>query len=190
MIIMPESLQELMDELKISNAETYYHLIHVKSHVMKVMKSMTADGLLSYTKAEIETILKGALLHDIGKLYVKNVILTKDSYLTSKEKEDMTEHPRLGFEAVEPYLTEEEYDIVKNICLYHHERIDGSGYEGKTDLPVYVQIVSVCDVYDALTVDRIYRDALEPEKAIELIENGECGGFDSEIVKYLWKIVE
>lgn len=190
MIIMPERLQELMDELKISNSETFYHSLHVKSYVMAMMKHMNNDGILPYTKSEREVILKGALLHDIGKLYVKNVILTKDSRLTDEEKDCMTEHTRLGFEAVESSLTEEEYDIVKNICLYHHERIDGKGYNGKTDLPLYVQIVSLCDSYDALTSDRIYRDALEPEKAISIIQNGDCGVFDEEITKYLWKIVE
>ena len=110
--------------------------------------------------------------------------------LTDKEKEFMTEHTRLGFEAVESSLTEEEYDFVKNICLYHHERIDGKGYEGIADLPLYVQIVSICDAYDALTSDRVYRDAMEPEKAIALIENGDCGCFDERIVEYLWKLVK
>ena len=190
MIIMPERLQELMDELKVANAETYYHSIHVKAYVMAMMKKMTADGVLSYTKIEREAILKGALLHDIGKLFVKNVILTKDSRLTDEEKMNMTEHPRLGFEAVASSLTELEYDIVQNICLYHHERIDGNGYEGKTELPAYVQIVSACDVYDALTTDRIYRDALEPSAAISMIQNGDCGTFDPEIIKYLWEIID
>ena len=190
MIIMPERLQELMDELKDANAESFYHSLHVKSYVMAMMKHMNNDGLISYTKSETEAILKGTLLHDIGKLFVKNVILTKMSRLTDKEKEFMTEHTRLGFEAVESSLTEEEYDFVKNICLYHHERIDGKGYEGIADLPMYVQIVSICDAYDALTSDRVYREAMEPEKAIALIENGDCGCFDERIVEYLWKLVK
>lgn len=190
MIIMPERLQELMDELKVANAETFYHSIHVKTYVMTMMKHMSADGILSYTQSEKEAILKGALLHDLGKLYVKNVILTKDSYLTDEERGFMTEHTRMGFEAVESSLTEEEYDIVKNICLYHHDRIDGNGYNRKTDLPLYVQIVSLCDTYDALTSDRVYRDALEPEVAIEIIGDGACGCFDEQLLKYLWKLVD
>ena len=190
MIIMPERLQELMDELKLVNAETYYHCIHVKSYVMTMIKYMNADGLISYTKNEIEAILKGALLHDIGKLYVKNVILTKESGLTDEEKGHMTEHTVLGFKAVESSLTEEEHEFVKNICQYHHERIDGKGYERKTDLPMYVQIVSACDVYDALTTDRIYREAYEPEKAISMMKNGDCGTFDERIIPYLYKLID
>lgn len=190
MIIMPEKLQQLMDELKETNAETFYHSIHVKSYTLNMMKSMTKDGIISYSKSETDAILKGALLHDIGKLFVKNSVLTKDSKLTDEERVHITEHTRLGFEAVEKFLTDEEYDIVKNICLYHHERIDGNGYGGKTDLPMYVQIVSVCDAYDALTTDRVYRDALRPEKAISIIQNGDCGNFNAEVLKYLWEIVE
>lgn len=190
MIIMPERLQELMDELKAANAESFYHSLHVKAHALAIMKKMSRDGVISYTKSETKAILKGALLHDIGKLFVKNVVLTKDTKLTSEEKKHMTEHTHLGFEAVESSLTDEEYDIVKNICLYHHERIDGKGYEGKTDLPMYVQIISACDVYDALTTDRTYRKALSHERALSMIQNGDCGTFAPEIVKYLKEIEE
>lgn len=190
MIIMPERLQKLMDELKESSSETYYHCIHVKTYVCKMIKLTNQDSFTQYSDAEIEAICKGSLLHDIGKLYVKNIILTKDSSLTEKERKNITEHTRLGFEAVESSLTELEYDIVKNICLYHHERIDGSGYESKTDLPLYVDIVAICDVYDALTTNRVYRDELDSDNALEMIENGKCGVFSKQLVEYLKCIVE
>ena len=190
MIIMPERLQELMDELKDSSPETYYHCIHVKGYVYKMIKRTNQAGMTDYNEAEIEAICKGALLHDIGKLYVRNYVLTKDSKLTDEEREDITGHTRLGFEAVESSLTELEYDIVRNICLYHHERFDGSGYEQKTELPVYVNVVAICDVYDALTSNRIYRDAVESGEAIEMIERGECGAFMEELVEHLKCIAE
>ena len=190
MIIMPERLQELMDELKETNAETYYHAIHVKSYVYKMIKSTNASGLTDYNKEEIDAICKGALLHDIGKLYVRNYVLTKTSRLTAQEKEAITEHTRHGFSAVESYLNELEYHIVKNICLYHHERFDGSGYEGITDLPMYVNIVAICDVYDALTINRVYRDAIESDEAIKMIEKGECGPFAEELIEHLKSIVD
>lgn len=190
MIIMPKRLQELMDELKISNAETYYHSIHVKGYVYNMIKNMNLSGFTAYSKSEIDAICKGALLHDVGKLYVKNLILTKDTHLTDEEKKRMTEHTKFGFEAVKSCLTEEEYEIIKNICLYHHERCDGKGYEGKKDLPIYVHAVAICDAFDALTTERIYRTALDSDKAIAMIENGDCGAFDSEIVKYLKQITE
>lgn len=190
MIIMPERLQEIMDELKIVSAETYYHSIHVKGYVYKMIKLMNEEGFTDYTRSEIECICKGALLHDVGKLYVKNVVLTKDSSLTDEEREMIVEHTSLGFDAVKDSLTRDELDFVKNICLYHHERIDGSGYTGKSDLLPYVQAVAVCDVFDALTTVRIYRDALTREEALLMIKKGKCGIFDERIVGYLEKITE
>ncbi len=185
MIIMPERLKELMDELKETSSETYYHSIRVKTYVYKMIKKTNREGLTDYKAEEIEVICKGALLHDIGKLFVRNYVLTKDSHLTELEKEAITDHTRLGFDAVESSLTKFEYDIVRNICMYHHERIDGNGYEKKTGLPMYVEIVAICDAYDALTSNRVYRDALNEEEAIELIEIGECGVFREELVKHL-----
>ena len=190
MIIMPERLQELMDELKDTSPETYYHSIHVKSYVYKMIKDTNQEGLTDYSAGEIEVICKGALLHDIGKLFVRNYVLTKDTRLTKLEREAITDHTCLGFDAVESSLTEREYDIVRNICLYHHERFDGKGYEKKSGLPMYVDIVAICDAYDALTSNRVYRDALNKEEAIKLIESGECGAFREELVKHLKRIAD
>lgn len=190
MIIMPERLQELMDELKDTSPETYYHSIHVKNYVYKMIKKTNQDGLTDYSAEEIEVICKGALLHDIGKLYVRNYVLTKDTRLTELEREAITDHTKLGFNAVESSLTQLEYDIVRNICIYHHERIDGKGYEKKTDLPMYVNIVAICDVYDALTSNRVYRDAMSKEEALELIEKGECGEFREELIKIIKRIAD
>ena len=190
MIIMPERLQELMDELKLSSSETYYHSIHVKGYVCKIIRQTNADGVTGYSKSEIDAIGKGALLHDVGKLYVRNYVLTKDSSLTERERNVITEHTRLGFEAVESSLSADEYEIVKNICLYHHERYDGSGYEAKTDLPVYVSIVALCDVFDALTTNRVYRDAVDVKTAVNMIKDGQCGAFPQEILKYIDIIAE
>ena len=190
MIIMPERLQELMDELKLSSPETYYHAIHVKSYTYKFIKATNADGITNYNKEEIDAICKGALLHDIGKLYVKNYVLTKLSSLTPQEKEMITEHTKLGYEAVESSLTGIECEIVKNICLYHHERYDGTGYGGKTDIPMYVTIVALCDVYDALTTNRVYRDALDSDIALEIIKDGKCGAFPEELFKYFDYIID
>ena len=190
MIIMPERLQELMDELKDSSPETYYHSIHVKSYTYKMIRMANKEGITNYNEEEIEAICKGAILHDIGKMYVKNYVLTKDDKLTEQERQNISEHTRLGFEAVESSLTEFEYDFVKNICLYHHERYDGSGYEGKTDLPMYVGIVSICDVYDALTTNRVYRDALESDAAIQMIEDGKCGAFTEQLIRLIKCVAE
>ncbi len=184
MIVITEKLKDLMDELKKTNAETYYHNIRVKNLVDRIILHANEDGE-KYSEFEVNSICKGALLHDIGKLFVRNFTLTKQMRLTDAEKEEMKSHTTLGYEAICDELDEHEREIVKNICLYHHERIDGNGYFGKTDIPLYVKLVAICDVYDSLTMDRIYRDAIEAHEAIEMIERGECGAFEKTVVDYL-----
>lgn len=185
MIIMTPKLQEMMENLKTSNAETFYHAVHVKYLTVKMVKKMNALSLTDYTPFEIDCICKGALLHDLGKLAVKNCILTKETTLSEKDWEDIKKHPSQGYEMIKNELTEDEREIIKNICLYHHERIDGMGYIGLRDMPVYVQIVSVCDVFDALCSDRAYKEGMPCNKALDLIENGEAGCFDKQIVDCL-----
>lgn len=183
MIVMSSKLQELMNKLKVINAETYYHSIHVKSLVSNMIKIMNKEKITSYTSEETDCICKGALLHDIGKLDVKNALLTKDSSLSSEEKNDMSMHTKYGFDIIKNELTDKEYDIVSNICLYHHERITTNH-----ELPLYVQIVSVCDVFDALHSDRIYRNALSYEDAMRIIKQDDSGHFDDILIKYLEKV--
>jgi HD-GYP domain-containing protein (c-di-GMP phosphodiesterase class II) len=185
MIIMTPKLQEMMENLKVTNAETYYHAIHVKYLTVKMIKKMNALSLTSFTPFENDCICKGALLHDLGKMGVGNVILTKDSALSEEEWENIKKHPVHGYNMIESELSEEEREIVKNICLYHHERIDGNGYTGMTDVPIYVQIVSVCDVFDALCSDRSYKKGMSFRKALELIETGKAGCFNELIVNFL-----
>lgn len=185
MIEMTEKLEDLMNELKKNHAETYYHCLHVKKLTYKMLQQTNRDGITRFGEDEINHICKGALLHDIGKLFVENATLTKDSALKSSEMDDIKMHARLGAEAVESELDDGEREIITNICRYHHERIDGSGYEGKIDIPVYIQIVSLCDVFDALYTDRIYRDGLPPETIFDMIRDNKCGRFDETLLDCL-----
>ena len=125
-----------------------------------------------------------------GKLFVANAILTKESFLTTEEKECITRHTHLGFEAIEGELNEDEYETIKNIVLYHHERCDGTGYEKMKGLPFYIDIVAVCDVYDALNSDRVYRKKFSREKSLEIIRSGGCGFFEESLIECLEKASE
>lgn len=189
MIVMSSGLQKMMDELKVSNAETFYHVIHVKNLAVKMIKKMNALSITNFSSFETDCICKGALLHDLGKLGIENVVLTKETRLSEEEWENIKKHPAKGYEMIKDELTEDEREIIRNICLYHHERIDGKGYNGITDIPVYVQIVSVCDVFDALCSYRIYKESMSYENALCLIENGEAGCFDKQIINCLKTVV-
>ena len=188
MIIMTPALKKLMDELKLTNAETFYHALHVKNLTVKMIKKMNYLSITNYTPFETDCICKGALLHDVGKLEIENVILTKDVALSDSDWINIKKHPAQGYAMIEDELTEDEREIIKNICLYHHERLDGKGYVGLTDIPLYVQLVSVCDVFDALCSDRVYKTGMPYDRAIDLMENGKAGYFDHGIIDCL-KIV-
>lgn len=185
MIIMTQKLKEMMENLKITNAETYYHSIHVKYLTIKMIKRMNSLSLTRYTPFEIDCICKGALLHDLGKLCVENATLTKYTTLSSEDWENIKKHPTHSYEMIEKELTDDEREIVKNICLYHHERVDGNGYIGLVDIPIYVQIVSVCDVFDALCSDRAYKEGMPFTKALDMIEAGKAGAFEKQIIDCL-----
>lgn len=188
MIEMSDKLRKTMEELKINSSETYYHCVRVKSLVFKMIMELNKRRVTSFTKEETESICKGALLHDIGKLKVKNVILTKETSLTPEEKEHMAEHTNAGFEMVKEELGSNEMEIVKNICIRHHERIAINNETEDEALPMYVRIVSVCDVYDALRSYRVYRDAIGRDETMNIIKKGECGNFDGVLVQALEKI--
>lgn len=97
----------------------------------------------------------------------------------------MAQHTELGYEKIACELTEQEHEIIKNICLYHHERSDGSGKNGMTDLPMYLRIVSLGDVFDALYSDRVYRKGLSYYETMDIIKKGGSGHFDDDVIDIL-----
>lgn len=129
------------------------------------------------------SLLAGAV-HDIGKRAVPEYILNKTFKLTKGERR-LVEHHVLDGELMLKYVAE----IVK----YHHERFDGKGYpEGLADgeIPVVSQILSVCDSYNAMVTDRVYRKAMSPEDAVAELRR--CAGtqFDPEVVEVFTNIIE
>ncbi len=115
---------------------------------------------------------RGALFHDLGKIVVPDAILHKPGRLTEEERRTIEEHPVVGRELLSEMRT---MHRSLPIVYSHHERLDGSGYpEGIAGdaLPIAVRIVTVCDVYDALTHDRSYREALSVPTALEVLDEG------------------
>lgn len=119
---------------------------------------------------EIEDIRRGALFHDIGKIVVADSVLKKNGPLTAAERLTINEHPAAGCELLSEMKTMRR---ILPIVYCHHERLDGSGYPNGIfggDIPQTVRIVSVADVFDAVTTDRAYRVAMTFEQAWRILD--------------------
>jgi putative two-component system response regulator len=131
------------------------------------------------------------MLHDVGKSGVPASILNKPGKLSAREFEIMKEHTRLGAEM----LTSLQGDLgimAQNIAEFHHEWYDGSkSYWGKRarDLPAYVSIVSICDVFTALVAKRPYKEPWPPKDAIAYIQNKAGTQFCPELVRVFTRMI-
>ncbi len=167
-----------MIDLKSYDTYTYYHSVDVG-----VLSVVVGVALGMKTKALYKLGL-GALMHDIGKVFIDSSIIRKADCLTNEEYAQVKKHPELGY----GYLAGSGLDFPVSALtgvLQHHERMDGSGYpKGLTDggIEKMSRIISVADVYDAMTSDRPYRQALMPSEAMEYLMGGAGTLFDPEIV--------
>lgn len=133
---------------------------------------------LDCSQKEIEIIKYGSSLHDIGKLGIPDKVIKKKGKLTEEEFSKIKEHPLMGYEAVKNLnLLEEQLQII----LHHHERIDGKGYpSGLTgdEITPYCKIVTICDCFDAMTNDRVYKSKLSYRQALLELELNKGTQFD------------
>lgn len=172
-------------ELKNKDEYTYRHSVSVATF------SLALGISINLTIKDLKELFIGALLHDIGKLFIPSSILLKKGALTTEEFEIMKSHPRKGYN----------YLILKNlgisnkalrICLEHHERIDGTGYPNnlkENEIGILSKIVSIADVYDALTSNRSYRTALSTNDALNYINLNINSTFDEILSKIFSKII-
>ena len=132
----------------------------------------------------IENIALASIMHDVGKIAIPDQILNKPGRLTSEEFELMKTHTVKGcqlLEQIPQYHTNPLYRYACDICRHHHERWDGRGYPDKLagdDIPLWAQVVSLADVYDALTNERCYKPAFTHQEAMDMILGGQCGAFN------------
>ncbi len=139
------------------------------------------------TKDQVTLIVKASSLHDIGKITIPDSILLKPGKLTPEEYEEMKTHTTKGCELLERFNQEdtEFYRYCYDICRFHHERYDGKGYpDGLVgeEIPIWAQVVSIVDVFDALVSKRVYKDPYAANVAVQMIHDGECGVFSPKII--------
>ena len=166
------------------SAESGQHILRIRRFteilLRELQRSAPAYGLTDRT---IGIISGAAALHDIGKISIPDAVLNKPGPLTASEWKIMESHPVTGSRIIRGlgHVAGEEYlRYAYNICRYHHERWDGSGYpEGLAGnaIPICAQVVGLADAYDALTSHRAYKDAMSCEQSATMICNGECGAF-------------
>lgn len=137
---------------------------------------------------QIRLIGVGAVTHDVGKISIPDAILNKKGRLSPEEYTLMKSHTVKGAELLSkiPQMREHSsYQYAYDIALHHHERWDGGGYpDGLVgdQIPIWTQIVSLADVYDALVSKRCYKDAFSPAVAMHMILNGQCGTFNPDLL--------
>lgn len=179
------------------NGESGLHVLHIQTITEMLLKKLVQiTGQYRLSASDISLIGKASALHDIGKIAIPDEILNKPGRFTPEEYEQMKTHAAIGASMLEelPFYGDEPLvKIAYQICRWHHERYDGKGYpdglKGE-EIPIAAQIVSLADVYDALTSKRVYKDAYSHEKAIQMIVNGECGVFNPVLLECLQAIGE
>ncbi len=156
---------------------TIGHTWRVTNFALEIAKE------LGWDEDRLKLCKQGGVLHDVGKIAIKDSILNKPAALTEEEYNEVKIHPERGAKMMR------DVSFLKPLipyCLYHHERWDGKGYphglKGK-DIPIEGRIIAVADTFDAMTSKRSYRQMIEPQKALAEIK--QCGGaqFDPKIVK-------
>ena len=168
------------------------HVILVTGLLLQCLAGKTDRYHLE--REDIEAIRMASGLHDIGKLQIPEEILTKPLSLTPEEYEIVKRHTQIGAKLITDLPIYQNERLVKyaiEICRWHHERWNGEGYPDglKGDaIPIAAQVVSVADVYDALTSERCYKEAFSHEKSMRMIHSGECGSFNPLLLECLDEI--
>ncbi|MDQ0229993.1 HD-GYP domain-containing protein [Metabacillus malikii] len=168
----------LLATTKIVDNHLYTHSLNVAIYSCQLA---IENGL---PRKEIEEIGLGALLHDLGKMFIPPEVLNKPDKLTNEEFNLIKLHTKLGFEILRkvhglPL-------VISHCALQHHERIDGKGYpRGITsnNIHPYAKILSVADVFDAVTSQRVYRPAMLPHKGLEVLYSGSGTQFEKKQIE-------
>ena len=174
------------------NGESGSHVLHIEklteilmNHLIHKTDKYQIDPL------QQELIPIASALHDIGKIGIDEKILNKPGKLTAEEFEIMKQHSVIGesiLNSIEANRKEPLIKIASQICRWHHERYDGRGYPDGLkgdEIPICAQIVSLADVYDALTSERVYKKAFSHEKTMAMIQSGQCGIFNPILMECL-----
>ena len=190
-------IEVLSHIVEFRNGESGLHVLHVHSITEMLLEQlMKKTDKYPLSVKDIRMISNASALHDIGKITIPSEVLNKPGRFTPEEFEIMKRHTVEGAKMLDDIPFRKNELLVKigyQICRWHHERYDGRGYPDGLkgdDIPIAAQVVSIADVYDALTSERCYKKAIDPDSAIKMILNGECGAFNPLLLECLTDIAE
>lgn len=191
------AVEALASIIEFRDGESGGHVRRI-CRVTKILMTEVSNTYKEYrlSEEEIEKIARSAILHDIGKIAIPDMILNKPGRLTKEEFEIMKQHTVKGCEILQKLpdiMDNATYRYSYDICRHHHERWDGKGYPDGLpgdEISIWAQVVAVADVYDALTSVRVYKDAYSKETACKMITNGECGTFNPKLLKVFENVVD
>lgn len=170
--------------IEAKDSYTHGHSTKVMEYAVKIARE------LNLSESDIETVRYAGLLHDIGKIGIKDVILTKKGKLTPEEVSELHKHPEYGASIMQ------RVEMLKEIApltLYHHERYDGKGYplglRGE-QIPLGARILAVADTYDAMIADRPYRKAFPFQYVKQEMKKAAGSQLDPEIVSVFFEILK
>lgn len=201
--VQADKLQKKDDEIiKVVSNVAEYRSLESGSHIRRVKQytrilgEYVKDNYPEYglTQEKLDIIVSASALHDIGKVAIPDSILLNPGRLSDDEFDYLRSHTIRGCELLEDFRSvwgEEYLKIGQEICRSHHERYDGKGYpDGLVgeEIPISAQLVSIVDVYDAMTNERFYKGALAIERVFYMITNGECGIFSPKLLEAFRKV--
>lgn len=182
----------LSNIIEFRNGENGSHVWQIRRITELLLERLRheAEGY-NLGQSDILRVSLAAAIHDIGKIAVPNEILNKYGKLTQVEFSVMKDHTLIGANMVKELPLNQEEPLVKTayeICRWHHERYDGSGYPDGLrgeEIPISAQVVGLADVYSTMTTDRVYQKARSHDEVMELIVSGQCGAFNPVLLKCL-----
>jgi len=169
--------------MKSKDDYTYLHSVAVCALMIALGKQINYQG-------DFHSLGMAGLLHDVGKMAIPDEILNKPGKLTDEEFKIIQDHPRSGWEILKN--SDDVDEIALDVCLHHHERVDGNGYPDKLSsdkLSLVSRMAAVCDVYDAITSNRCYKEGWEPADALKKMAEWKDGHFDEQIFQAFVKTV-
>lgn len=174
---MQDVSDALLNDLWEYHPESYYHSYNVQMYAQQFINSVDWGSIIPHSNVPSENAVISAGLHDIGKLLIPRSILSKPGIFNAEEKLIMDQHASAGYElltAVKKYLPHlsDELDLCAYVALLHHDNVISDSYSklsARADIQLCGRVVTVCDIYEALSAPRCYRDAMSSSQALEVL---------------------